>query len=229
MSEFYKQIRNDIIKNYKYLGMKDKISFYSYRLLMILMIILLVLFFPALLVSIKSWLLVFIVIPIILVLHIISIYDNKKYQENKRRAITDFIKQKNVTIEVTEILISEIENSVKKSKTFASWIAGLSASCIILLATLCSNYFMKIIDVCVQIIPENELINMINGIDYNSIIIDYVETFLLIGILLLTNFIGIIIIIYNVFSIITFIKKQILLFLFDVRYELLIREEKLKP
>lgn len=112
MSEFYKQIRDDIIKKYKYLGIKEKISFYCYRLLMILMIILLVFFCPVLLENTKNWRQVFTVALMILVLYIISKYDNKKYQENKKCAVIYFTEQKKVPIEAIEILILETDTFI---------------------------------------------------------------------------------------------------------------------
>ena len=78
-----------------------------------------------------------------------------------------------------EVLIGEIERFNKKARTFASWIAGLSATFIILLATLATNSFMKLLDMYLKVMSTDELSNMpgnLNQIIYtNHNILSYVD------------------------------------------------------
>lgn len=69
-------------------------------------------FSPVLLENTKNWRQVFTVALMILVLYIISKYDNKKYQENKKCAVIYFTEQKKVPIEAIEILILETDTFI---------------------------------------------------------------------------------------------------------------------
>ncbi|MDY3013003.1 MAG: hypothetical protein SOR93_17330 [Clostridiales Family XIII bacterium] len=222
MSEFYKRKRNLIIKNYKYLGMKEKVSFYLYRFSMILTAIVLYAY-------LSEWLQsennkvggLGILFFIIIVCYFVSKSDSKKQQKDKMEAVSHFVKQPDINIETVETLIGEIERYNKKMRTFAAWIAGLSATFLILLATLATNFCMKIFDVYLKVVPTDKLSNMLENITHNSDINDTILSYLELGFMLLFTFMIVILIIYNVFTMFTFIKEQILIFLFDVKYEIL--------
>ena len=224
MSEFYKTKRNLIIKNYKYLGMKEKVSFYLYRSFMI---------FTAFVLCgyLGQWTktenikeggrAILFLGFVILVCFLVSKSDSKKHQEDKMNAVSLFAKNPDINIETVDALAGEIERYNKKMRTFATWIAGLSATFIILLATLATNSFMKIFDVYLKVTPTEELSKMLESINQSGYMNDNILSYLDLGFALLLIFIIVILIIYNVFTVFTFIKEQILIFLLDVKYELL--------
>ena len=224
MSEFYKRKRNLIIKNYKYLGMKEKVSFYFYRFFMIFTISVLLFYLFQLVKLEKSeegvWA-ILILGAFTLLCYFFSISNSKKQQKDKINAVFRFVKEPDINIEIVDALIGEIERYNKKMRTFATWIAGLSATFIILLANLVTNSFMKIFDIYLKVIPMDEISKILEIMNQSSYINDSIFSYLKIGFSLLFIFIMMILIIYNVFTIFTFIKEQILIFLFDVRYELL--------
>lgn len=224
MSEFYKRKRNLIIKNYKYLGLKEKVSFYLYRSFMIFMVF-------ALCGYLSQWeksenskvggLGILLLVFVIIVCFFVSKSDSKKQQEDKMNAVSLFVKEPDINIETIEVLEGEIKRYNNKMKTFATWIAGLSATFIILLATITTNSFMKIFDVYLKEVPTDKLSKMLDGVNQSGYMNDTILSYLNLGLVLFFIFLIVILIIYNVFGMFTFIKEQILIFLFDVRYELL--------
>lgn len=224
MSEFYKKKRNLIIKNYKYLGVKERVSFYICRSFMIILAVVLC-YYVDLLNNLENnkeaGLTIIILGGCIFVLYCVSKSDNKKHHEDKMEAVFQFAEESDINIEIVNGLIGEIEKYIKRTKTFASWITGLSATFIILLATLTTNYFIKVFDVYLKVIPTDELLRLIENIGQSGQVNESVMGFLNIGSMLLFSFLIVILIIYNFFAIFTFVKEQILVFLFDVRYEIL--------
>lgn len=229
MSEFYKRKRNLIIQNYKYLGIKEKASFYFYRFSIIVTSF-------VLLQNLSQWVkpennqkdgwAILILIGFTLMCFFISKSDSKKQQEDKMKAVFRFIKEPDVNIETVDALVEEIEKYNKKMRTFATWITGLSATFIILLATIGTNFLIKTFDVYLKVVPMDELPKVLESINQSGSINDKILGFLDIGIVLLFIFLIVILIIYNVFAMFTFVKGQILIFLFDVRYEVLSGDRK---
>lgn len=212
--------------------MKEKISFYFYRFSMIFTIF-------ALLFYLNQWVnsenskssgwVILILVGFTLLCYFSSRSDSKKHQEDKMEAVSSFIKEPDINIETIEVLVREIERYNKKMKTFAVWIAGLSATFIILLATIATNSFMKIFDVYLKVVPTDELSKMLENVNQSGYMNDTILNYLNLGLVLLFIFLIVILIIYNAFVILTFVKEQILIFLFDVKYKLLsddIRESK---
>ena len=223
MSEFYKRNKSFILKNYKYLGMKEKITFCLSRTFMTVLIV-------QLIYDLNNWadsenkessLANLVIFSAIIICYVVSKTNNKKQQENKLDAVSKYVKNPGININTVEALIGEIERYNKKMRTFATWIAGLSATFIILLATLAYNYFIKIFDVVLRVIPENELLNTLESLNHSGSIMVLDSNYIDLGGALLIIFIILILIIYNIFTIFTFIKEQILLFLFDVKYEII--------
>lgn len=224
MSEFYKKKRNWIIKNYKYLGVYERVSFYICRSFMIILAVVLCYnlgLFNNSDNNKEDGLTIIILVGSIVALYCVSKSDNKKHHGDKMEAVFQFVLEPDINIEIVNGLIGEIERYIKRTKTFASWITGLSATYIILLATLTTNYFIKVFDVYLKVIPTDELLRLIENIGQSGHVNESVMDFLDIGGMLLFIFLILILIIYNFFAIFTFVKEQILVFLFDVRYEIL--------
>ena len=83
------------------------------------------------------------------------------------------------------------------------------------------NFFMKIFDVYLKAAPVDELSKMLENINQSGYMNDNILSYLELGFAFLFIFIMVILIIYNVFTMFCFFKEQILIFLFDVKYELL--------
>lgn len=229
MSEFYKKKRDWIIKNYRYLGLKERVSFYFCRSLIIVFAVRLCKYLniskDATNNKASIWIIVLIIGGII-ALYYVSKSDNKKHHDDKMDAVFQFVQEPDINIEIVNELIKEIEKYIKRLKTFASWITGLSATFIILLATLTTNYYMKLFDVYIKVIPTDELSRLIENTRLSGHVNGSAIEFFNIGSMLLISFIIMILIIYNVFAIFTFVKEQILVFLFDARYEILSSNDK---
>lgn len=224
MSEFYKNKRDLIVNNYKYSGMKEKISFYFYRSLMILSALALCGYLSQWVKSknsIEDGAPILFFVFIALVSFFVSKSDRKNHQKDKMNAVSLFVKEPDINIETVNTLVGEIERYNKKIRTFATWIAGLSATFVILLATLSTNFFIKILDVYLKVVPTDELSKILQSINQNRYMNHNILSYLDIGFGLLFIFIIVILIICNVFTMFTFVKEQILIFLFDVKYELL--------
>ena len=73
--------------------------------------------------------------------------------------------------------------------------------------------------------PKDELLSMTENILGSEQTTENILEFLNLGCFILLIFIIVILIVYNLFAIRTFIKEQILIFLLDVRYKLLIDKE----
>lgn len=223
MSEFYKKKRDQIIMDYKYLGMKEQISFWLFRFSTVVLIIMLFWYLYSLMNQrdTSGGLITLGVITFMtLTCYLLSKDEKRKHQDNKLNSVHKFINEPDVTIDVIQKLIDEIERYNKKVKTFASWITGLTATFVVLIVTLTTNYFLKIFDICFKIIPEDELTKIIESASQTN------STELFSGIfesacVMLFIFCTVILIIYFMFSILTFIKEQILIFLYDAQYVIL--------
>lgn len=226
MSEFYKENRDKIMKEYKYLGIGQRIFFWFFRGLEVIFLIVSM----HCLVDVErqgriseNLGIMGIVLVVAIVCYFISKSEKKKHKEDKIAAVDKFIKEPDINIDVIQKLIEEIEKYNKKVKIFASWIAGLAATFIILLITVITDYIYKIFDILVRTIPESELIEGIEGefMDnkfFSKIASDFFSILLLLCIIILS--------IYFIFSIFTFVKEQILIFLYDAQYKMLSKGSK---
>lgn len=229
MSEFYKRKRNQILKDYKYLGIGKRIIFLVFRSLVVI----------SLIEFIHIWLDMMergdiggslseigICLVSVIICYIISNIYKKEDHEIKENAINEFMKGQDINISVVQKLIAEIEEYNKKVKVFASWISGLAATFLVLLITVVTNYVYKIFDMLASVSPATEFLEEfereMNGEFMRKFMegkfwAETVKTSLVILLLLCI----VILIIYSVFSIFTFVKKQILIFLYDVQYKML--------
>lgn len=218
MSGFYIQVKSQINKDYKYFGLKEKISFYATRVLMGAMACILII---DILHSEKiNFQLLLLVSLFVIILYYISEKDKNKHQDYRGNAVNNLINKMKINIEIVNKLIEEIEKYNKSIKTFGTWIAGLSATFIVLFTTLGFNFLMKTLDMFRETASTSELLE-----EYNNFAKymggNAVSTLFDLSFALLIIFGSIIIIIYSLFSSFTFIKGQVLLFLFDVQYVLL--------
>lgn len=233
MSEYYKRIKNDA-KKYGYLNLEKRLYFYTARFLTILCIIGLIGLpptFPAHPIQDDSLIgsspLILMIIGT--VSHFVSIMTLKKHTQEKMDAVKKFLKNSGLSLIVIKEIIAEIENYTKNTKTFAVWVTGLFVTYVALLSTLVGNLLSKILDALMIVLseyiahmPEDDFLNLIyssetaisNNMNPFSFILE-------IFFFVLLFFIAITIMVYLAFSIFSFSKKQVLLFLYDLRYELL--------
>lgn len=234
MSEFYKRKRNQIMKDYKYLGMGKRITFCVFRSFAVMLLV----------ESIHIWLDMMeqgdigsslsemgIYLGFVVICYIISNVSQKEHHEIKMESVDKFMKEPDINISVVQKLIAEIEEYNKKVRVFASWIAGLAATFLVLLITVVTNYVYKIFDMLVSVSPENELLEEfereLNGEFMRKFIegkfgAEILKTSLIILLLLCM----VILIVYFIFSIFTFVKEQILIFLYDVQYKMLLKDSE---
>lgn len=222
MSEFYKQIKSQILSDYKSLGYEEKISFYVWRGLMILIFMLM---FSGMISENKDKYIgvsMIICLVIIIALYYLSMRESKKDRENRMRAVHKFIKREDINMNVINLLIEEIEGNNKKNKTFAVWIVGLISTFTVLLTSLFFNFIAKIFDIIFQTISKDDLIKLISEAGYNDEITSTATKSLQIGFTILGLYIIAMLIIYNLIIVINIRKKSILKFLYDARYQIIV-------
>jgi hypothetical protein len=214
MSDFYKYKKKIIVKNYKYIGI-DYIFFSRIFIIMFFLILI------KLLSNLTEKNIIFLALTIWG-----GLFSSKKYikvlQENKTTAIDTFIMEPDINLIVVNSLIDEIEKYISRIKTFGSWITGLTFTLISLFITINFNYFIKILDIQLNLLPNNEVSDIVKSIELDDYFLGAITlSFNALSFLCLAIFI-----IYHLFTISTLTKKQVLLFLYDVRYKILISERQ---
>jgi hypothetical protein len=214
MSEFYKYNRNIIIKNYKYIG----IGFIVFSRIFIIIIFLILM---VLLSNLSEKNTIFFSLTI-WIGWLFSTKYIKLLREDRPTAIDKFIIEPDINLLVVNSLIDEIEKYISRIKTFGSWITGLTFTLISLFITINFNYFIKILDIQLNLISNNEISDIVKDIQLD----DYFSGAITLSFKALFFLCLAIFIIYHLFTISTLTKKQVLLFLYDVRYKMLISERQ---
>lgn len=229
MSEYYKQIRRIVLKQFKHFGVFERIQLCSYGVLAVIslfMIILLVLGINYSYTEMGNFYL-FIFLAAMGIFFWKVAYLNKKQYYNKRKEAVDFIiNGLNIDEDIINMLIKEINEYIKKVQTISTWIIGITVTFLVLFITISANYIQKIIDIIVKLFSDEELKNFV--LDSNIFKQENIFTMLQMILILLIIVISSIVLCYCAFGIVAFDKKQMLYFLYDVRYQLCMTEEQQK-
>lgn len=126
-------------------------------------------------------------------------------------------------IEMIKLLIKEIEDYIKRIKTFATWFIGVIVTFVILLITFFTNYYLKLYDFIVDIGNNSQIKAWIIE---NFSAEKFVETAFHTGGSLLIFVIFSLLCFYGIFMASWIVKKEILLFLYDMQYMILMENKK---
>lgn len=229
MSEYYKQIRRIVLEQFKYFGIFERLQLCSYgglAAISLFMIISLVLGIKYSYTEMGNFYL-FIFFAAIGIFFWKVAYLNKKQYYNKRKEAVDFIINRlNIDENIINMLIKEINEYIKKVQTISTWIIGITVTFLVLFITVSANYIQKIIDIIVKLFSDEELKNFV--LDSNIFKEENIFAMLQMIFILLIIVISSIVLCYCAFGIVAFDKKQMLYFLYDVRYQLYMTEEQQK-
>ncbi len=227
MSVYYKKIQRIVMKEYNYLSFENRLAFYALQLFQVVLIIVLFNYLQNLGVyqynSSKINIEVLFLIGTIVAICCYSWYENKKHEINKQAAVQKYVENENINFESINILIDEIEKYNEKKRRFATWVAGLSATFIVLYSTVASNSYLKLFDLYTKVASNDEVIRLFGEVNPIASMDTFVSNTFSLGFQTLIIFIVLMLIIYSVVSIPTFFSKQVLVFLYDVKYILLSR------
>ena len=162
-------------------------------------------------------------IPIILTMIIISgvryFYSKrckKNHEKMKLKAIEKMLDSPDTNIEIINELLNELEKYINKTRIFATWATGVFVTLLVLIIGVVFNLLVKFFDIFIKELPEKEVstfLTDISGITQQDVMLRICDLLASLGL--------VIYLFYLVSLIFTFNKKQILLFVYDVRYEML--------
>lgn len=220
MSEYYKQIREIIFREYKYwgIGIKAEKLLYTWGAISS--------FFIAIILITNSKrtgiaLKLYLIIGCISLLG--SIWCKSKYRSARRKAIISVIDKLDLDIEIVSLVSKELEEYIKRVQVFATWFIGVTVTFIILFITLFANYCFKCFDALIKLGNDEQIKEWVSKEFVNA---TFVESALGIGGYLFIIVIVFVLFFYSIFSIIILVKKEVLYFLYDIRYRLLMKEEQ---
>ena len=128
MSEYYKQIKEIIFKNYKIVGIGIKAESILY---IVLAIISGVMTFVLIGGNKKSDTALIVYFLLAIGSYLGHLWCRKRYRREREKAITTVMEY--MDIEMIKLLIKEIEDYIKRIKTFATWFIGVIVTFVILL------------------------------------------------------------------------------------------------
>ncbi|MBO0446960.1 hypothetical protein JZO78_11445 [Enterococcus ureilyticus] len=144
----------------------------------------------------------------------------ERWEKTKKFSQDDF-----VTLDSVNSLIDELEKSLSSLKTVSQWAVGVLTTLIVLISTLMGNAIFKVIDIALKVLKDEDIekISDIFVKEYNNSGSSIFEIILGNAGNLLLLFVSLIALGYFAFSTLSFIKKQVLGLLYDVRYHLLLK------
>ena len=162
-------------------------------------------------------------IPIILTMIIISgvryFYSKrckKNHEKMKLKAIEKMLDSPDTNIEIINELLNELEKYINKTRIFATCATVVFVTLLVLIIGVVFNLLVKFFDIFIKELPEKEVstfLTDISGITQQDVMLRICDLLASLGL--------VIYLFYLVSLIFTFNKKQILLFVYDVRYEML--------
>ncbi|ALS00324.1 hypothetical protein ATZ33_02705 [Enterococcus silesiacus] len=133
-----------------------------------------------------------------------------------------------LNINSIDALIDELEKNLSSLKTVSQWAVGVLTTLLVLISTLMGNAIFKFIDIALKILKDED-IKMISDMfvkEYNNSGSSIFEIIFGNAGNLLLLFVFPIAIGYLLFSTVSFIRKQVLGVLYDVRYHFLLHFDK---
>lgn len=134
----------------------------------------------------------------------------------KLKAIEKMLDSPDTNIKIINELINELEKYINKTRIFATWATGVFVTLLVLIIGGVFNLLVKFFDIFIKELPEKEVstfLTDISGITQQDVMLRICDLLASLGL--------VIYLFYLVSLIFTFNKKQILLFVYDVRYEML--------
>ena len=218
MSEYYKKIREIILKNYKIVGIGIKAESILYIVLAIISGVMAIVLIGG---NKKSDTALIVYFLLAIGSYLGHLWCKKRYRREREKAITTVMEY--MDIEMIKLLIKEIEDYIKRIKTFATWFIGVTVTFVILFITFFTNYYLKLYDFIVDIGNESQ---MKAWIIENFSAEKFVETAFHTGGSLLILVIFFLLCFYGMFMAGWIVKKEILLFLYDMQYMILMENTK---
>lgn len=218
MSEYYKQIKEIILKNYKIVGIGIKAESILYIVLAIISGVMAFVFIGG---NKKSDTALIVYFLLSIGSYLGYLWCKKRYRREREKAITAVMEY--MDIEMIKLLIKEIEDSIRRIKTFATWFIGVTVTFVILFITFFTNYYLKLYDFIVDMGSESQ---MRAWIIENFSAEKFVETAFHTGGSLLILVIFFLLCFYGMFMAGWIVKKEILLFLYDMQYMIMMEDKK---
>lgn len=222
MSEYYKQIREIIFREYKYWGIGIKLERLLYTLGAISSFSIAIVFITS---SSRPGIMMLLSVLIACVSLFGSIWCKRKYRLDRKEAIISVIEKLDINIEIVNLVIKELEEYIKRVQVFATWFIGVTVTFIILFITLFTNYYFKCLDALINMGSDNQIKEWVSNEFSNA---TFVDSVLGMGGYLFIMVIVFVLFFYSIFSAIILVKKEILYFLHDTRYRLLMNEDQRK-
>lgn len=148
----------------------------------------------------------------------------RRYTDQRAQTVDYLISKTGITISLADCLIDEIKDYIRQIRTFAAWFVGIAGTFIVLLITIGFNWFVKNIDILMSISEANEIKEIV---ERTVLFEEFGLTFIIdLATVLLPLICVFILLLYSLFSLCTFAKKQVLFILYDVKYQLMIAEQK---
>lgn len=222
MSEYYKQIREIIFREYKYYGIGIKLERLLYTLGAISSFGVAIDLITS---SSRPDTILMLTVLIAGVFFLSSVWCKRKYRLNRKKAIISVIEKLDINIEIINLVIKELEEYIKRMQVFATWFIGVTVTFIVLFITLFANYYFKCLDSLIQMGSDNQIKDWVSKEFFNA---EFLDSVLAMGGYLFIMIIVFVLFFYNIFCTIVLAKKEILYFLHDTRYRLLMNENQRK-
>lgn len=213
MSEYYKQVKEIILKNYKIVGIGIKAESIIYIVLAIISGAMGLILVGG---NGKSDTAIMVYFLLGIGSYLGHVWCKRRYRRERENAIIAVMKY--LDIEIIKLLIKEIEDYIRRIKTFATWFIGVTVTFVILFITFFTNYYLKLYDFIVDMGSESQ---MRAWIIENFSAEKFVDTAFQTGGSLLILVIFFLLCFYGVFMAGWIVKKEILLFLYDMQYMIL--------
>lgn len=218
MSEYYKQIKEIILKNYKIVGIGIKAESILYIVLAIISGVMAFVFIGG---NKKSDTALVVYFLLSIGSYLGYLWCKKRYRREREKAITTVMEY--MDNELIKLLIKEIEDSIRRIKTFATWFIGVTVTFVILFITFFTNYYLKLYDFIVDMGSESQMrVWIIENFSAEK----FVETAFHTGGSLLILVIFFLLCFYGMFMAGWIVKKEILLFLYDMQYMIMMEDKK---
>lgn len=130
-----------------------------------------------------------------------------------------------ITLLLTDCLINEIKDCIRQIRTFAAWFVGITGTFIVLTITIDFNWFIKNIDILMTISEVNEIREIVEStVLFEELGLTFIMN---LATVLLPRACAFIFLLYSLLSFCTFTQKQVLSISYDVKYQLMLVEQKM--
>lgn len=220
MSEFYKKNKRKIQQIYEYFGIAEKII-YGLLVVMIGAIVYYMVIYienSQSYVSDDDYTLLWFVAVIFVTYKILKWWGGKN-SSNRTKAVLKFKEEKDINLCTVESLINEIEKKINNTIKFATWSVGIIVTLLVVTINIVSNAGFKLFDTLDMQEKKYFINDILSQLDNETtknvytLLFDFgKDIFFTLCLIVFTAYLGI--------SLFNLVKKEIVSFLYDVRYEL---------